>query len=271
VPADAPTAAVLLIGDELLSGKIRDENGHFLARLLRRRGIRLLEMAVVGDRTADIGEALLRLCERADLVFTSGGVGPTHDDVTLAAIAACTGRPLTRNARMEEQLRRHYGERISDAALRMADLPRGTQLRAEQVWPVLRLDLEPSGTGRTGARGTRVYILPGVPGLLRAKLEHLEELEGELPRGAGWHLALLHTSLDESKLAPHLNAMLDAFADVEIGSYPRWERDGDGRIRYHVRVTFEAPTSLQARVEAAREELARRLGPEALCEPLPAP
>ncbi len=261
--AEAPTAAILLIGDELLSGKIRDENGHFLARLLRRRGIRLVEIAVVGDRIADIGDALLRLCARAQLVFTSGGVGPTHDDVTLEAIAACTGRPLTRNARMEEQLRRHYGERISDAALRMADLPRGTQLRAEQVWPVLRLDLE--------SPTARVYILPGVPGLLRAKLEHLEELDGELPLGEGWHLAVLHTTLDESKLAPHLNAMLDAFADVEIGSYPRWEREGDGRIRYHVRVTFEAPMTLQARVEAAREELARRLGPEALCQPSPAP
>jgi molybdenum cofactor synthesis domain-containing protein len=260
---DAPTAAVLLIGDELLSGKVRDENGHFLARLLRRRGIRLLEMAVVGDRTADIGNALLRLCERADLVFTSGGVGPTHDDVTLAAIAECTGRPLTRDARMEAQLRQHYGERISDAALRMADLPRGTQLRAEQVWPVLRLDLD--------APSARVYILPGVPGLLRAKLEHLEELEGELPRGEGWHLALLHTTLDESKLAPHLNALLDAFGEVEIGSYPRWERDADGRIRYHVRVTFEAPMALAARVDDARAELAHRLGPEVLCEPASAP
>lgn len=260
---DAPTAAVLLIGDELLSGKIRDENGHFLARLMRRRGIRLLEMAVVGDDIADIGRTLLRLCERADVVFTSGGVGPTHDDRTLEAIAACTGRPLTRNARMEEQLRRHYGERISDAALRMADLPRGTQLRAEEGWPVLRLDLG----------GSRVYILPGVPGLLRAKLEHLEELEGELPRGEGWHLALLHTTLDESKLAPHLDAVLgdSAFRDVEIGSYPRWERDGDGRIRYHVRVTFEAPVALAARVDAARAELAHRLGPDALCEPSPAP
>jgi molybdenum cofactor synthesis domain-containing protein len=267
VPADAPTAAVLLIGDELLSGKIRDENGHFLARLLRRRGIRLIEMAVVGDRTADIGSALLRLCERADFVFTSGGVGPTHDDVTLEAIAACTGRPLTRNARMEEQLRRHYGERISDAALRMADLPRGTQLRAEEGWPVLRLDLE----SPSGAAGARVYILPGVPGLLRAKLEHLEELDGELPRGEGWHLALLHTTLDESKLAPHLNALLDAFKDVEIGSYPRWERGDDGRIRYHVRVTFEAPMTLRATVDAAREELAHRLGPDQLCEPLSAP
>ena len=255
--ADAPTAAVLLIGDELLSGKIRDENGHFIAKLLRRRGVRLVEVSVVGDDVDAIGRALLRLCEAADVVFTSGGVGPTHDDVTLAAIAAATERPLTRNGPMEAQLRKHYGERISAAALSMADLPRGTQLVAEQGWPVLRLGLE----------GTVVYILPGVPGLLRAKLEHLEALPGELPQGEGWHLALLHTTLDESKLAPHLDALVEAFAEVEIGSYPRWARSDEGRIRYHVRVTFEAPAALAPQVEAARDELTRRLGPDALCDP----
>jgi molybdopterin-biosynthesis enzyme MoeA-like protein len=162
---------------------------------------------------------------------------------------------------MEAQLRKHYGERISPAALSMADLPRGTQLVAEQGWPVLRLDLT----------GTVVYILPGVPGLLRAKLEHLESLPDELPQGEGWHLALLHTTLDESKLAPHLDALVEAHAGVEIGSYPRWTRADDGRIRYHVRVTFEAPAAFAPQVEAVRDELAERLGPDALCESDPPP
>lgn len=245
----APSAAVLLIGDELLSGKIRDENGHFLAQVLRRRGIRLVEIRTVGDEVAAIGAALLQLCARASIVFTSGGVGPTHDDRTLAAIAAATGRPLVRHPAMEAELRAHYGDRLNDAALSMADVPEGTRLCAGPGWPVMCLE--------EGA--ARIYILPGVPGLLRNKVERLEELAGELPLLAGWHLAQLHTALDESRLAPHLDAVVARHPGIDIGSYPRWTRADDGRIRYHVRVTFEGPTASAAEVEAARDELAAAL------------
>jgi len=259
--AAVPLAAVLLIGDELLTGKVRDENGFVLAKLLRRRGIRLVEICTVGDTLEEIGAALLRLCERADLVFTSGGVGPTHDDRTLEAIARATGRPLVRNAEMEAQLRLYYGARITDAALRMSDLPEGTALRAMPGWPVLRLDLAQA----------RVYILPGVPGLLRAKLEHLEAIDGELPMLEGWHVQLLHTSLDESKLAGLLDAVVAAFPGVEIGSYPRWSRTEDGRIHMHVRVTFEGPRGAAERIEAACERLRATLPPGTLLEHEPPP
>lgn len=258
--ADAPAAAILLIGDELLSGKIRDENGHFLARVLRRRGIRLVEITVVGDAEEAIGEALLRLVERAPLVFTSGGVGPTHDDRTLSAIATATQRPLERNEQMEQLLRTHYGERITPEALTMADLPRGTSLRALPGWPVLRLDLQ-------APHVARIYILPGVPALLRAKVEHLESIDGELPLAEGWHLVLLHTMLEESKLAPKLDALVASFPMVDIGSYPRWTRDEGGRVRYHVRVTFETPLEHAESADAARERLARMLGPGAIVDP----
>ncbi len=259
----APTACVLLIGDELLTGKVRDENGYFLAVSLRRRGIRLIEICTVGDRIEEIGDALLRLCARAPLVFTSGGVGPTHDDRTLEAIAAATGRRLQRNAQMETQLRQHYGERVTDAALRMSDLPEGTSLCALPGWPVFRLDLDP-GHDRTSPRlerATRLYILPGVPSLLRAKFEHLEAIDGELPQSPGWHLEVLYTNLDESKLAAHLEAVVAAHRDVEVGSYPRWTRAGDGRVEMHVRVTLEGPTSAREGVLAARAQLHEALGP----------
>lgn len=262
----APTAGLLLIGDELLSGKIRDENGHALAKTLRRLGIRFVEMAMVGDDMAAIGEALLRLCGRADLVFTSGGVGPTHDDITMEAIAAATGRAVVQHPQMAASLREHYGENLSDAALSMADVPEGTVLRGTRGWPVLRLDLDrPADPAQS-----RIYILPGVPSLFRAKLEHLEAADGELPRGEGWHLALLHTTLDESKLAPHLDALLAKYGapggPLEIGSYPRWSRAEDGTVAYHVRVTFEAPNDASSVADAARDELAAALGPDALCE-----
>ena len=242
------TAAVLLIGNELLTGKIRDANGWHLTRFLRRRGIQLMEISVVPDTDDRIGEALLRLAGRADILFTSGGVGPTHDDRTLAAIAAATGRPLQRHAEMEALVRSHYGDRLTDAALAMADLPAGTVPCALPGWPVLRLDLhEP--------RSCRVYILPGVPELLRAKLERLEEIPGELPAGDGWTLATLDLRIEESALTAHLDAVVSGFPDVDIGSYPRWIPDENGQLRARVHVTFEAEVSLQGRVLEARDAL----------------
>jgi molybdenum cofactor synthesis domain-containing protein len=260
----SPRAAVLLIGDELLSGKIRDENGWFLAKMLRRRGIALVEVRTVGDGLPDIGRALLELLARAPLVFTSGGVGPTHDDRTLLAIAQATGRPLRRHPVIEAELRAYYGARLTPEALTMADLPEGTVLRAGPGWPALRLDL-------AQPQPSRVYILPGVPPLLRAKVERLEALPDELPRGPGWHLALLHTTVEESRLAAMLQAVLERFPGVEIGSYPRWTRGDDGRVSHHVRITFEGPTSDAPRVEAARESLRAALPPDAvLSDPEPA-
>ena len=261
---EPPRAAVLLIGDELLSGKIRDENGWFLAKTMRRRGIALVEMRTVGDGVADIGRALLELLARVPLVFTSGGVGPTHDDRTLLAIAEATGRPLQRHPVIEAELRAYYGERLTPEALSMADLPEGTVLRAGPGWPALRLDLQEP-------QPSRVYILPGVPPLLRAKVERLEALPDELPRGQGWHLGTLCTSVDESRLAAMLEAVLKQFPGVEIGSYPRWTRGDDGRVSHHVRITFEGPTGDASRVDAARDALRTALPPEALLpDPEPA-
>jgi molybdenum cofactor synthesis domain-containing protein len=260
----APCAAVLLIGDELLSGKIRDENGWFLAKMMRRRGIALVEIRTVGDGLADIGRGLLELLARVPLVFTSGGVGPTHDDRTLLAIAQATGRPLQRHPVIEAELRAYYGARLTPEALGMADLPEGTVLRAGPGWPALRLDL-------LAPQPSRVYILPGVPPLLRAKVERLEALPDELPRGPGWHLATLHSSLDESRLAAMLEAVLARFPGVEIGSYPRWTRGDDGRVSHHVRITFEGPAREADRVDAARDSLRAALPPEAvLADPEPA-
>ncbi|MCA9635581.1 MAG: competence/damage-inducible protein A [Myxococcales bacterium] len=263
-----PTAAILLIGNELLSGKIRDENGYFLATVLRRRGIRLLEMVTVADELEAIGDALLRLLERTPLVFTSGGVGPTHDDVTMAALARATGRPLVTHPTMEALLRRHFGATITPEALKMAEVPEGCLLRAERGWPVLRLDLEAPGSGlRPIPAASRIYVLPGIPELCRAKVEALEGLPGELPDGGGWALEVLHTSLDESDLAEPLNQIVARFADVEIGSYPRWTADEGGRLRCVVRVTFESHGAALGRARDARDALALALGPAALTDP----
>ncbi|HEY8378003.1 MAG TPA: competence/damage-inducible protein A [Nannocystis sp.] len=255
-------AAVLLIGNELLSGKIRDQNGHELARMMRRRGIRLVEMCTVEDDLDAIGAALCRLLVRVPLVFTSGGVGPTHDDVTLEAIARALGRPLRRDPDMERILRAHFGDRITDAALKMADLPLGTTLTATRGWPVMRIDLDaPPDAVEPGGR--RIYILPGIPELCRAKIEALEQIPGELPDAGGWALETLHTEMDESDLAPALDRIVAEFTEVEIGSYPRWLSEG-GRLRCVVRVTFEAIGAHASRARAARDALARAIGEAAV-------
>ena len=261
-----PTAAILLIGNELLSGKIRDRNGHFLATVLRRRGIRLIEMVTVPDTLEDIGDALLRLLARTPLVFTSGGVGPTHDDVTLEAIARATGRSLVRDPTMEGILRGHFGDAITPEALSMADLPAGTILRAEGGWPVLRLDLRAETSTET-RENARIYILPGIPELCQAKIEALERIPGELPDAGGWALEVLHTQLDESDLADALNGVVADFPAVEIGSYPRWTPDEQGGLRCVVRITFEACGDESPQALVARDALAAALGPAALIDP----
>lgn len=253
-------AAILLIGNELLSGKIRDENGWFLTQVCRRRGLALREIAVVPDEVDKIGDALHRLLQAVPLVFTSGGVGPTHDDVTMEAIARATGRPIVRNAEMEALLRSHYADRSSESALRMADVPEGTKLRALPGWPVMRLDLaagETFGDWPPLPHDARLYILPGIPALLRAKVDALEKLEGELPDVRDWTLVELHTRLDESRLAPALDDVVEAYRDVEIGSYPRWDPDEHGRLQIRVKITFESGDP--ARAGAAREALLSRL------------
>ena len=253
--ASVTSAAVLLIGNELLSGKIRDQNGHELAKMMRRRGIRLVEQCTVEDDLGAIGEALLRLLARAPLVFTSGGVGPTHDDVTMEAVALAIGRPLRRDPAMERTLRAHFGERLTEAALKMADLPEGTILTAARGWPVMRLDLD---------HGRRLYILPGIPELCRAKIEALEKIPGELPDAGGWVLETLHTELDEADLASALNRVVADYPGVEIGSYPRWLRGEAGHLRCVVGVTFEAIGPDAGRASEARDALARALGAAAV-------
>ena len=254
------SAAVLLIGNELLSGKIRDLNGHELAKMMRRRGIRLVEMCTVEDDLDAIGEALHRLLSRVPLLFTSGGVGPTHDDVTMEAIARAIGRPLRRDPEMEATLRHHFGDKLTDAALKMADLPEGTVLAAAKGWPVMRLDLE---------GGRRIYILPGIPELCRAKIEALEKIPGELPDAGGWALETLHTELDEADLAAPLNRVVADYRSVEIGSYPRWLSDERGRLKCVVRVTFEAIGAHADQAREARDALARALPDGAVLDVAP--
>ncbi len=228
----ARTAAALIIGNEILTGKVREANVQFLARELFRLGISLRRVIVCPDDVEVIAADLDALRRSHDLVFTSGGVGPTHDDVTLPAVARAFARPLVRSGVIEELIRGHWGERVTDGHLRMADVPEGAELHAtdDVPWPVICIE--------------NVCVLPGVPEIFEIKLMMLRERIGsDVP----FVSRALYTMCDEGEIAALLEGVARAHPGVEIGSYPRW-RDPT----YRVKLTFDGRDA--AAVDAALEE-----------------
>lgn len=235
------TAAIVLIGDELLSGKVRDVNAEYLIPRLRALGVALRRVAIVPDERAAIEDEVRRAAALADVVFTSGGVGPTHDDVTIECIASAFGVPVVRHPELDAMLRQHFGERLRPDHLRMADVPEGTELiqGGELRWPVVKF--------------RNVYILPGIPEIFRRKFDAIAERF----RSGAFHLRCLYLNADEGSIAQALRDTQATHA-VAIGSYPRI----DAGAEYRVRVTVESrePEPVNAAVDA----LVRGLPPESL-------
>jgi FAD synthetase len=235
-----PTAGIVIIGDEILSGKFVEENAAFLIGELRALGVDLRRIAVIPDDVEDIGQTVTDASQRFDHVFTSGGVGPTHDDVTIAAIAKGFGTGVTRHPELEAKVRGYWKDQLADANLRLADVPEGAELvygpdPASKIWPVVCY--------------RNVYILPGVPTLFRRKFIEIRDRFRAVPVTA----ARLYLDIEEGELAPHLDAAVAAHPSVRIGSYPRFaERE------FRVLVTLEA--SAGPEVTAAFEQLVERLG-----------
>jgi len=239
-----PTAAILLIGNEILSGKVEDENARFLTRELRALGVALRRIEVVPDLTDEIADSVRTLSPRFDNVFTSGGVGPTHDDVTLEAVGQAFGMPLARHADLETLLRAGYGDRLHERDLRMADIPTGARLeygtagpRAEgrKPWPVVVV--------------RNIWVLPGVPSIFRRKFESVRDLF----RASPIHGRALFSRAGEGPIAGAMDEAVVAFPDVEIGSYPHPEAPD-----YSVKVTLDGRDA--ARVDDALAWLAAKLG-----------
>jgi molybdenum cofactor synthesis domain-containing protein len=234
---DRRGAAAVIIGNEVLSAKVEDQNGPLLARRLRDRGVPLRWMAVVPDEVDVIVEALQLSRARAQYVFTSGGIGPTHDDVTVRAVALALGRPVVRQPEVERLVRQHYGEGTTPEALRLADAPEGTTLLWQSgIWyPVL------SCSG--------VFLLPGVPQLFRVQLETvLAHVQGN-----PIFLRSIYLSLGEAQIARALDEVALSLPDVSIGSYPVFGPNVD----YRVKVTVEHAD--EARVLWAVDQILARL------------
>lgn len=231
------TAAALVIGNELLSGKITDANVVVLARTLRPLGIRFARVVMILDDVDTIAREVRALASSHDVVFTSGGVGPTHDDLTVASIAQAFDVPMEVAPSMEQMLRDYYGERITEGHLLMARVPKGSRLvtSPDMPWPAVVKE--------------NVWILPGIPAIFAAKMPLVrEELRGDRP----FVSRFVSTTLDEGELKPLLDRVVDAFPDVEIGSYPRWN-DAD----YKTKLTFDGLDA--QRVTAARDTFAAGL------------
>jgi len=229
-----PTAAGLIIGNEVLTAKVRERNGALLITRLRARGITLAGLFMVPDDVDAIVEALLLARRRASVVFTSGGIGPTHDDVTVRAVALALMRPVVHMPEIVQTLRAAFaGREVPAEAMRLAEAPAGSTLihGARTKYPALCCD--------------GVYLLPGVPELFEAQLETV--LDGLQGRPVATRLIFLDAH--EHELARVLDAVALDAPEVEIGSYPTF----DPQAGYRVKVTVEHAE--RARVEATVEKL----------------
>ncbi len=238
----------MIIGNEVLTGKVQEANVSHLARLLFELGVELRRVIVCPDEIDVIANDLNALRGSHDLVFTSGGVGPTHDDVTIKAVAHAFDRPVVRSAEVEALLRRHYerkGRPVTDADLRMADVVQGARLirRADIVWPTLVLE--------------NVYVLPGVPEIFRLKLEALRD---EIGTSDGFVGAAIYTRCEESSIAHRLEELAAQHPNVTIGSYLKWRGED-----YRVKVTFDGRDAAEVTAAAdafvasiASDEFVRR-------------
>jgi molybdenum cofactor synthesis domain-containing protein len=230
------TAAILVIGNEILSAKVADENGPFLAKALRELGVDLRRIETVPDEVPLIVDALRRCLSQARWVFTSGGIGPTHDDVTIAAIAQAFGRSVVHDERTLSLLRARFGEPLKPALRRLAEMPEGARAEFHEgyLFPVITLE--------------NVVILPGVPSLLREGFTRLRDRFRVSPI----HSRAIYFNVGEGTLAEHLDATVARFPSVGIGSYPRFDT-----ADHRVKVTFDGRD--QEQVRAASEFLKARL------------
>jgi molybdenum cofactor synthesis domain-containing protein len=245
------TACLIIIGNEILTGRTQDANLAHIATRLGDIGIRVTEARVIPDDEAVIVEAVNACRARHTYVFTTGGIGPTHDDITAASVAKAFGRPFGRNQEAERRLLAYYPpERVNAARMRMADTPEGVELIDNPV------SIAP------GFRIENVHVLPGVPKIMQAMLD------GVLPTLKGGAKVLsraITVFAPEGDVAQGgLGDIQKDFPAVEIGSYPFWRPEGPGTT-----IVFRGTD--EAQIAAAAEALlamARRIGAETRQSPM---
>jgi len=234
--SDSKTAGIIIIGNEILSGKVRDENSHYLSRELRALGIDVKRISVIPDDMDTIGSETVKFSGSYDYVFTSGGVGPTHDDVTIAAIARGFGVPLVGNEKIREVLLSRFHKEANAAVLKMTEIPEGSQVAFHEGmrFPVISFK--------------NIYIFPGIPEYFRNKFSAIKEQF----RSNAFHLKRIFLNSHEVEIADALNSVVAANHGVEFGSYPVL-----GEPDYRIIITAES--KFEESLNRAVDELLRKL------------
>jgi molybdenum cofactor synthesis domain-containing protein len=212
------TAGIIIIGDEILSGKVQDDNSFFMAKELWEHGIQLCRISVIPDIVDEIALEVRDFSGRFDYVFTSGGIGPTHDDVTIEGISKTFGVDPVIDPVLKELLEMKQGN-LSPEQLKMAEVPYGAELVSDGTlgFPLIKI--------------RNVFVFPGIPQLLRNKFIVL----GKLFNGPRIHIKKVYINESESRIAPVLNKIVKRYANVKIGSYPVLDNTD-----YSVMVTLES-------------------------------
>ncbi len=214
-----PSAALLVIGNEILSGKVTDINSPFLAQELRTLGVDLERILTIPDEIQLIADEVKAMSEAYDFVFTSGGIGPTHDDLTMDGIARAFGREIVLSDSIVSRIERAQGKPPNESMRKMGLIPDGaTLLDAGDLWfPVVVVE--------------NVHIFPGIPELFQKKFHSIRERF----RGVPFQLKKVYVTRFESDIAEHLNELLVEFPELLLGSYPRI-----GEPDYKVMLTLES-------------------------------
>ncbi len=210
---DIVTAALIVIGDEILSGRTRDRNIGYIAEYMTRIGIRLREVRVVGDVEDEIVDALNALRAAYDYVFTTGGIGPTHDDITAESVAKAFGVPIEIDERAVALMRERYEAKdLTETRLRMARIPQGAEL------------IENSVSRAPGFMIGNVIVMAGVPKIMQVMLD---DVAPRLRTGRKLLTRSVRIDRPEGEMAPGLAKLQEEFSDVPMGSYPFFE---NGRL-----------------------------------------
>ena len=235
------TAGVIIIGNEILSGKFQDTNSFFLASELRSLGVTLMRISVIPDDRKIIGEEAVYFSGTFDYVFTSGGIGPTHDDVTIEGIAAGFRVKVIRHPELVERLRIIYKGNLNETILKMAGAPEGAEVidTGEKSFPVISY--------------RNISIFPGIPQYLREKFSAIRERF----RSPAFYLKRLFLNAREPDIAEILSKVVSGNQDVDFGSYPVLDQP-----EYRIIVTAES-RSVELLVKAV-DELLRELPKEVL-------
>jgi FAD synthetase len=236
-----PTAGILIIGNEILSGKVVDTNSPYLAGELRGLGVDLERILTIADEVDLIADETRKMSEAYDFVFTSGGIGPTHDDMTMESVAKAFGREVELNQSMCDRIERAQGSPPNESQKKMAMIPAGSQiLDAGDLWfPIVVVE--------------NVHIFPGIPELLRKKFDSMRDRF----RGIPFQLKRVFVTHRESDIASSLNDLLAEFPELLLGSYPRIAEPD-----YRVLLTLESRDGDY--LERALDSLLERLPEDAI-------